>query len=72
MQLQKEEKLSDWYKNNPTDTIWWIDTIDQVGNFLFSFDKKTVYNFFSDWEELTEKQKEIFKKENPVLAELKS
>ena len=55
-----------WYKNNDTDTIWWKDTPDQVGVWLFSFDKKTVFNMFKDYPKaLTPEQKQIFDKENP-------
>lgn len=64
--------LSDFYKNEPTDTIWWVEELDCIGEFLFSFDKKTIFNFFEDYpHKLTKEQVEIFKKENPVLAALK-
>ena len=59
-----------WYKNNPTDLIWWIDTPDTVGEWLFSFDKQTVFNMFADYpHKLTPEQKELFDKENPEWAE---
>lgn len=29
-----------FYKENPSDRVWWVDTSDRVGLFLFSFDKK--------------------------------
>lgn len=52
--------------------IWWVDDLETNGNFLFSFDKRTVYNLFSDdWNKLTARQKAIFKEENPVLYALK-
>ena len=38
--------LSDFYKNNKTDTIWWIDNLESFGEHLFSFDKKHIYNLF--------------------------
>ena len=61
---------SSWYKNNDTDKIWWKDTPDTVGNFIFSFDKKAEYNLFRDYPfKLTKEQKEIFDKENPEWAE---
>ena len=64
--------LSDWYKNNPTDQIWWRDNVDAVGELLFSFDKKRLLNFFRDYpHELTPEQIAIFKRENPILAQLK-
>lgn len=59
-----------WYKNEPTDVIWWKDTPDTVGEWIFSFDKKTEFNMFADYPyKLTEKQRAIFDKENPEWAE---
>ena len=58
--------LGDFYKKNKNDKIWWIDNIDTIGKFLFSFDKKTIFNLFADYpHNLTAEQKEIFDKENP-------
>lgn len=54
-----------WYKNNTEDKIWWKDT-DSVGEWLFSFDKKQVFNMFADYpHNLTPEQKKIFDEENP-------
>lgn len=59
-----------FYKNKRTDAIWWVDTPDEKGTWLFSFDKKNVYNMFCDYPyQLTKEQKEIFDKENPYWAE---
>lgn len=58
--------LSDFYKNKETDTIWWVESLDTVGKFLFSFDKKKIFNLFADYpQNLTKEQKEVFDKENP-------
>ena len=39
---------------------------------LFSFDQETIFNFWTDYpDKLTPEQIEIFKKENPIMAELK-
>ena len=55
-----------FYKENPTDQIWWVDTSDRVGIFLFSSDKKQVFNLFADYPyKLTPEQKAIFDRENP-------
>ena len=59
-----------FYKNKRTDKIWWIDTSNRVGEWLFSFDKRTVFNLFTDYPyKLTAEQKAIFDKENPFWAE---
>ena len=59
-----------WYKNNTSDRIWWKDTPDRVGEWLFSFDKKKIFNMFADYpRELTPDQKKLFDKENPYWAD---
>lgn len=66
-------ELSDFYKENPEDKIWWVSAIDATGLFLFSFDKETIFNFFRDYpDKLTKEQKKIFDIENPVLASLRN
>ena len=58
--------LYKFYKENEADQVWWVDTSDRDGEFLFSFDKKKVFNLFADYpHNLTPEQKEIFDKENP-------
>ena len=67
-----------FYKRNTTDKIWWIregkykngEWYQAFGTFLFSFDKKKVFNLFGDYpHELSREEKEIFDKENPFWAE---
>lgn len=59
-----------FYKEKPTDTIWWVDNPEILGDVLFSFDKKEVFNLFGDYPwKLTKEQKEIFDKENPYWAD---
>lgn len=61
---------SDFYKENENDTIWWVNDLDTKGEFLFSFDKKKIYNLFADYPyNLTKEEKVIFDKENPYWAE---
>lgn len=56
----------DFYKENDTDRIWWVDTIDRIGLYLFSFDRKKIYNLFSDYpHKLSAEEKRIFDEENP-------
>ncbi len=52
--------------------IYWLDDMSgDRGKFLFSFDLKKVYNFFSDYHKLSDIEKLIFKTANPILAKLK-
>lgn len=63
---------SDFYKETPDATIWTIDTYPpEDGPFYFSFDRKTIYNFWTDYEQLTDEQKAIFREEYPTMAALK-
>ncbi len=64
----------EFYKKNKTDKIWWIDDyiieegiIEPInGSLLFSFDKKKIYNAWTDYPyKLTKEEKDIFDKENP-------
>lgn len=51
---------SKFFKNNPDDKIWWVDDHEKVGEWLFSFDKKHIFNMFRDYPyELTDEQKNI-------------
>ena len=59
-----------FYKNNPDDKIWWIDNPDTIGEWLFSFDKKKIFNMFEDYPfKLSKEEKAIFDKENPYWAD---
>ena len=61
--MEQSNKL---FKNNPSDQIWWVDTSESDGLFIFTFDKKTFFNMFADYpHNLTPEQKDIFDKENP-------
>lgn len=62
--------LGDFYKQEESDVIWWVDDTEHVGRFLFSFDKERVFNLFSDYPyKLTDEQVEIFNRENPFWRE---
>lgn len=61
---------SRWYKEKPTDKVWWLDNSSEVkGEFVFSFDKKEKFYLYRDYHKLTKEQKAIFDKENPFWAE---
>lgn len=62
--------LSDFYKENENDIIWWVDDTEATGLWLFSFDKKKIYNMFSDFpQKLTKDEVKIFIKEQPEWAD---
>lgn len=64
------ERSNKFYKENPNDSIWWVDTSDRDGEWLFSFDKKQVFNMFADYpHRLTPEQKATFDEENPFWAD---
>ena len=61
---------NNWYKNNNTDQIWWLDDNDVIGEFVFSFDKKKRYNLFADYpHNMSAKEVAIFDKENPFWVD---
>lgn len=56
----------EFYKENDTDKVWWVDNSDKDGVFEFSFDKIKIYNLFRDYpHELTPEEKAVFDNENP-------
>ena len=61
---------NNFYKENDKNQIWWIDNPEKIVEYLFTFDKKKIYNLFEDYpHKLTKEQKEIFDKENPYWKE---
>ena len=66
----KSDTETVFYKENEDDQIWWIDDPDAIGQWLFSFDQKEIFNMFRDYPwKLTPEQKKIFDEENPYWAE---
>ena len=61
---------NNFYKVNKTDQISWVDNREQLGEWLFSFDEKKIFNMFEDYpHNLTTEQKQIFDEENPYWAD---
>lgn len=61
---------SDFYKENEKSRIWWIDNLGVLGEHLFSFDKKKIYNIFLDYpHNLTKEEKKIFDEDEPYWRE---
>lgn len=59
-----------FYKESPTDQVWWVDTSEADGLFLFSFDQNKIHNLFSDYpRNLTAEERKIFDRENPYWAD---
>ncbi len=57
--------LEDFYKNDPKDTVFWTSPVNSVGTVMFSFDRKTLYYLFGDYQTLSEHDRKIFDQENP-------
>lgn len=56
-------------KNESNLTFTWIDKPEQVGEMIFTFDGKKIFNLFRDYpHELTPEEKEIFDNANPFWA----
>lgn len=64
--VSEYEFLCDFQKDEESDKIYWTSTLEYLDEYLFSFDKQTIFNLFEDYpHNLTPEQKEIFDKENP-------
>lgn len=80
-----QSDIYEFYKENPANIIWnvthyilydkekgFVDkNVDVVkGEILFSFNKKRIYNLFTDYpHNFTKEEKEIFDKEQPYWKE---
>lgn len=59
-----------FYKKNESDVIYWVDNTEKIGEHLFSFDRKKIYNLFADYPyKLTAYEKQTFDRENPFWAD---
>ena len=57
-------------KNKLSDKIWWVKDPPEIGEHLFTFDKKHVFNLFRDYpHRLTAAQVSVFDRENPFWAD---
>lgn len=56
-------------KDNPSNKVYWVEDSHYIGEMKISFDKKRIYNLFTDYpNELTRDEKVIFDKEYPYWA----
>ena len=66
--------MENFYKNNPNSRVWWLakDECD-FDEFLFSFDKKKIYNLYEDYgHNMTDEEMEILNEDEPEMARLVS
>lgn len=60
----------EFYKEKPENKVWWCHTPGLIGELMISFDKKEIFNLWTDYHtKLTPEQREIFNKENPYWAD---
>ena len=58
-------KKYNFYKENTEGKVFWVDSVDVIGEHLFSFDKKKIYNLFADYpHNLSSEELQVFNKEN--------
>ncbi|MCD8209087.1 MAG: hypothetical protein LUD72_14205 [Bacteroidales bacterium] len=63
---QKYGEIAEFVKDSPEDKVYGVGTVRQLrGPHFFTFDKKNIYNLWSDFpEKLTDEEVRIFCKEN--------
>jgi hypothetical protein len=63
------EQSSKFYKDDEKCRIWWVLS-DHIGEWLFSFDKKKIYNMYQDYpDNMTAEEVKIFDEDFPFWAE---
>ena len=68
--LNKENSNFRFYKKKDNDKIWSVEEIGYIGKLLYSFDKKNIYNLWTDYpHNFTKEEKDLFDKENPYWKE---
>ena len=68
--LNKENSNFRFDKKKDNDKIWSVEEIGNIGKLLYSFDKKNIYNLWTDYpHNFTKEEKELFDKENPYWKE---
>ncbi len=68
------DELEGFYQRDKRIKIWETSFINErFGPILFSFDKKTIFNFWEDYpDKLTPEQIELFNKWDPTIAAFKN
>lgn len=65
--MKKMEEIT-FYRNKRGDKIWRVDRVDEIGRIEVSFDKKKIYNLWTDYPSSAE-EIGIIKKEMPYWAD---
>lgn len=66
------EENDHWFYKEDKNLIIWDVESDVYGPYYFSFDKKIIFNFWTDYpDKLTKEQIEIFKREKPIMAKMR-
>ncbi len=67
-------KLVGFSKRKSTDEVWSVDILDdnmepRMGSVYFSFDRKNIYNYWTDYKKLSAEQKWLFDDAFPYWAQ---
>ena len=55
-----------FHKESPKNKVWWVERVPRlIGRLEISFDKKKIYNLWTDYHNLPKEEQEIFDKEEP-------
>lgn len=73
MELYKKRKGDYWTKSHKNSKVYWLQNDNQCvrprGEWIFSFDKKYIYNFYGDYpKRMTKKEVEFFDKYEPFWS----
>ena len=68
--LERPVLVAGFYKHKISQRVWNVDLAEQItGPVLFTFDRKKIYNWWSDYpQKLKPKEIEIFEEDNPFWA----
>ncbi|MCD5440287.1 DUF7675 family protein [Lactobacillus delbrueckii] len=67
--MKKMEEIT-FYRNKRGDKVWRVDRVDEIGGIEVSFDKKKIYNLWTDYpSKFSAEEIEIIKKEMPYWVD---
>lgn len=70
-------KMVGFTKSKSTDAVWSVEVLDEnmepeMGPVYFSFDKKKIYNYWTDYGKLSDRQKWLFDDAFPFWAKFRA